>query len=334
MNKYSALREEFISTNGIQEGRWSFTKRLLILPFMILAMAEAFFWTILFSLIVPVFFPKNHPWKRDRRLWPSSFIFFMGGTGCRYVKKNSMTWQALEYLYIWDKSTEKLKGFDRFISNVWNQLENVRATRNRLKNIKGQLFNEIERLLELGEEKIVICSLAAGSARGPIEVVALYLRHFPDLMSRFELILVDNDESSFDFAKKLADNLIPGMSSIIVMYKSFISQREEHLRPVMDFLKDHKPNVIEMVGFTDYMNSEKAVKIFSEVYALLDEDGLLITNNVGPNFERLFLEIVVTWKMLNRPERVVLDFFRKAGFKNVLTVWEACGMQTIYVARK
>lgn len=333
MSNFSIARDKFLSLNGLQEPCWSFKKRLLVLPIMLLAMVESVVWTLFFYLITRLL-PKDHVWKKDRRLWPSSLIFYMAGTGCRYVKKTSMTWKALEYLYIWDQSTKGLKGYDKLISNIWNQLENVRATRNRLRNVKGQLYSEIERLLSQNKERIVICSLAAGSARGPIEVVADYLREFPDLQSRFTLVLIDFDEDAFSFAYKLAEEIYPGMSKIIKTHKALISQKEEKLVPLMELVSSYSPDIIEMVGFTDYMTSDKAVKILSAIHQVLKPGALFLTNNVGPNFERRFLEIVVTWKMLNRTEKQVLKLFESAGFSNVLTVWEATGIQTIYVARK
>ena len=314
------------------ELRWSFLAKLMIQPVMWLAIVEAFFVTILCWLITRLM-PASHPWRRDPRKWPSSVLLYMAGTGCRYVKYHAMEWKALEYLYVWSEHTRRLRGVDWLFSNLWNQLENVRATRNRFRNLRAELLEEVRALLRRGED-VRIVSLAAGSARAPIEAMAFLLRRDPTLLARLHLLLVDADPEAFRFARDLAAALAPGLERQIEMMVSTISGDKEKLNPLLRCLRSFDPNIIEMVGFTDYMLSGKAIVVFRAIREVMPSGACFLTTNVPPNGERIFLERVVTWKMRNRTEQQVHALFQAAGFTTVRTVWEPTGIQPIYVARK
>jgi hypothetical protein len=316
----------------VHEGKWPLWAKVLIIPVMALAITESLFWFALTWLFIRIF-PVSNEFKIDRRLWPTSFLLFSSGTGCRYIKTNSMTWKALEYLNSWTDTSKQVKGFDGLISNLWNQLENVRAVRNRLRNVKSIFYFQIMEQLERNEN-IHIASLAAGSARGPIEVIAGICKKHNIPVERFKLLLIDTDPEALLFAKNLAGNLHKGLESRIETQNHTISGKPEKLRDLGAILEEFNPSIIEMVGFTDYMSPEKAVAVFSALGKILPSGGLLITNNVTPNDEQLFLEMVVVWKLKNRSEAEMRKIFKDSGFDDIFVVWEPTGIEPIYMLRK
>jgi hypothetical protein len=314
------------------EPRWPLWAKIMIKPFMVFAAVEAIIWLSLTWVFMKIF-PVSEDFKRDPRRWPTSLLLFSTGTGCRYVKTNSMSWKALEYLNCWIDTSKQVRGFDHFISNLWNQLENVRATRNRLRNVKSVLYFQILEKLQRGGN-IHIASLAAGSARGPVEVIARICKKYAIPVERFKLLLIDADPESLLFARDLAESLHKGLESRITTRQHKISGKPEKLADLKAVLAEFEPSIIEMVGFTDYMSPEKSVRVFSALHDILPEQGLLITNNVTPNDEQFFLELVVVWRMKNRTEEEMRAIFKKAGYEDIFVIWEPTGIQPVYVLRK
>lgn len=327
---------EVISVNGseLYEEAWSFKKKAISKPFFWVSIILGFIQMILFQIFVRPFLSKHNPRKNDPRLWPSLFLLYSPASAVVYLKQHATTWQAIEYLYNWNENVKGLKGFDKLLSSFLGSVENILATRNRFRLLKSELFEEVERLLRLGKRDIKIVSLAAGSARGPIEVMAFFIRRDPSLLQSINIHLIDFDEESFDFAKKLALAEFPGLEKRLTFLKSKISSDPEKIQELQSYLCSLKPDIEEMVGFTDYMNSDKANKVFEMVRESLNEGGLFITNNVKPNDEQLYLEVNVTWKMVNRTEKEMLKIFRDSGFVFVRILNEPTNIQPVYTARK
>lgn len=319
-------------TSPEYELSWSWKLKLAIKPIMWLAILDSLIMTGIMWAITRVL-PRSHPFRRDQRQWPSSLMFFWLGTGCRYIKRHSMQWQALEYLYSWTKRTLLLRGLDRILSDLWNELENCRATRNRLRLVRDVIRREVDTLIRHKSEDIRILSLAAGSARGPIEVVAHFLRAGALSLDKVFLLLVDDDEESFEFARGIAQQEFPGLENRIETKRMRISGKPEGIERIKELILTFRPSIIEMAGFTDYMSEGKAVLIFEAIHSSIPSGSLFITNNVQPNDEQRFLEIVVTWKMLNRTEHKMKTVFERAGFSDAMIIWEPTRIQPLYIAR-
>jgi hypothetical protein len=273
--------------------------------------------------------------KADKRKWPVAKYLYLPSKYVTFLKHHAMEWTAIEAIYTEnDWLQKKVSIWERFVTSILCRVENIVATRNRLRNTKREMFWEILDQLRHDKDEIRIVSLASGSARSSIEVIAAILKIHPELLNRFKLWFVDADPKAYDFAKQLAAEKFPGLEQHLEFWQTKISGKAEGLKKLSEFLAKIKPTIVEMVGFGDYLSDEKAIGIFSAIYANLEPGGLLITNNVKPNDEQRFLEVVVTWTMINREEEAVLANLAKAGFVVVKTLNEPTDIQTVYAARK
>lgn len=284
--------------------------------------------------------PKMEPkWRKffedDVRKQPVARILYTASNYVTFLKQNAMHWTAIEALYNendWLKKEKTLWG--RLITKVLSKVENIIATRNRLRNTKRIMFWEIVAQLNNGFEEVRIVSLASGPARSSIEVVAAILEENPELLDKFKIWLVDVDPVAFDVATQLAKEKFPGLEEKFEFKKTSISGSEKGIFALNEFLAGIKPTIVEMVGFGDYLQLDKAIAVNRAIYENLVPGGLLITNNVKPNDERCFLETIVTWTMINREESEVNEILAKAGFVIRTILNEPCDIQPVYLGRK
>lgn len=332
--KIDAVRKE-TGMAPEHELRWALWARLLVIPFALVALVESALSRLTYAILKP-FMPGGWAVKHDPRLWPTSPLLFMLGDDCRYVKRNSTTWKALERLYSWSNNRHPARfGFlGRWVSEVWNQMENVRATRNRFRNTRALIMDQVAAQIAAGKTNIRIASVAAGSARAPIEAIVSYLQSGRLSLSNVKILLIDDDPDSFTFAHQLAESLFPGLGERLEFKRMKISQKHDAMAELQNLLREFAPDIIEEVGFTDYCEDGKVVALAQLFMNCLTSGGVYITNNVTPNEERVLLEMVVCWKMRNRTEHVMRDLFRQAGIDHVITVWEPTGIQPIYLMRK
>ncbi len=273
--------------------------------------------------------------KADKRKWPVAKFLYEPSRYVTFLKHHAMEWSAIEAIYNENEWLEKEKTlWGRVLTSILCRVENIIATRNRLRNTKRELFWEILNFLNHDKDEIRIVSLAAGSARSSIEVISSILYSNPKLISRFRLWFVDADPKAYEFAKQLAAEKFNGLEERIEFWNTKISGKPKGLKQLSDFLAEIQPTIVEMVGFGDYLSDEKAVGIFSAIHSNLESGGLLITNNAKPNDEQRFLEIVVTWTMNNREESATLRNLTEGGFNVLKTLNEPTDIQPVYVARK
>jgi hypothetical protein len=329
--------EEAVAVNGqveFEEG-WSFLAYIFVHIYFVICRIETFFVFWPFMIFIRPFLKRTNPRKHDPRRWPVAQITFTSCESIMYLKRNATTWKAIEYLYNWLENTQDFKGLKKLMSHVFGQLENIKATRNRLRLVKQRMYIEIDELLKRDDGyNINIVSLASGSARASIEVVSSFLRRDPYLLDRFYLYFVDADEAAFPFAADLARDAYPGLETKIRFTQMKISCKPAGIAKLRDFLMRIRPQIVETVGFGDYMKDEKAKTLYGIIHECLADDGLLLTNNVKPNHERRFLETVGTWRMINRSEKKTRSLIAAGGFLHIETHNEPCNIQPIFVARK
>ncbi|MBD3359961.1 MAG: hypothetical protein GF365_04620 [Candidatus Buchananbacteria bacterium] len=269
----------------------------------------------------------------DPRKHPVAKFLYESSNYVTFLKHHAMEWTAIEAIYNerdWLRKEKSLLSI--IVTFLLSRVENIVATRNRLRNTKRAMFQEIVHQLESGAAEIRIVSLASGSARSSIEVVAAILRENPQLLDKFRIWFVDADPKAFEFTKALAKEKYPGLEKQFEFWNTKISRKM--FDNLSGFLKEIKPAIVEMVGFGDYLPTEKAIQMNRIIYEGLSPGGVLITNNVKDNDERKFLEIVVTWTMLNRSEEEVNEILAEAGFKVRTILNEPCDIQPVYLARK
>ena len=245
-------------------------------------------------------------------------IFFDGlGLESRKVKEYATTWRAMEIVYNHPYPNKFTLGglLDDF---YWYGL-NCQGLRNRLKLIKDELRKAIL-AVENGEE-IKLISIACGSAESVLEVMA----EFKAKNKTIKALLVDIDEEALERARKVAEYY--GLENQIEV-------RRGSTYDIIEISKGFKPQIIEMMGFLDYIKDEDAISLIGKIRESLEPNGYLITCNICPNIEQHFLKWVINWPMVYRSPEKFDTVASKAGFKDYRLIYEPLKIHGLLVAKK
>ena len=257
---------------------------------------------------------------------PKYNCFFVEGISesGRIVRDEATTWRALEAVYEFRNGVGTnafFRAADRFYMNI----RNAQAARNRLCMAMRALRAEIIMMhrdgLVAAGEPVRILSLAAGSARGVIGVT----KEMKDLGFPTRVFLIDTDPEALAFAHRLAADY--GISDEV-------SGAVEDVINFRFAIRTFKPDIVEMMGLTDYLSDQLAIKLFKMIRIALKPDGFFFTSNVHPNSERYFLKHVVNWDMNYRTKDQLASLFVKAGFSAPKVVSEPHGIQSFAYAQK
>ena len=145
---------------------------------------------------------------------------------------------------------------------------------------------------------------------------------------KMEAKFLDLSPIAIQLSKKLAKE--KGISNLITWHQDKVSNFSNYCN------KNWRPNVIEMVGFLDYLNDEKANKLFKEIHSNLDSDGVFITANIVDNYERKFLSKVLSWDMIYRNAENVAGLIVRSGFKasDTRVFYEPCKVHCVGISKK
>jgi len=224
-----------------------------------------------------------------------NFYFFDGvSINCREIKEKAASWKALDIVYNYQKGSENI------FADFWHDLRSSQASRNRLKLLKNLLFKNIEEISNRNEE-IKMISIASGSAQGVIETIAKAKEKGILVRS----VLIDLDPTALEYSKKLAQKM--GVENQL----TFVNRRAS---AIIEIGKDFKPNLIEMIGFLEYRPFEKAVKLISSIYQVLEKGGVFLVSQIAPNAESFFLREVINWPMIYRKPKEFAKILSLSGF--------------------
>lgn len=239
---------------------------------------------------------------------------------CREIKENATTWKALDIIYNYIPGKDK--SFSGRVTDFWNQLNNTKAIRNRLKLVKQKLKEEIERISQT-ESEIRLLSIASGSAQGAIEVMA----EFKQKNLFINAIFLDINLSAIEHSKNLAQK------TKIIDQITFINKGVNALE---EAVKDFYPHIVEVVGFLEYRLEEKSIKLIEKIYRLLLPGGVLLVSNVCNNLEKPFLYYIVNWSMIYRSPKELAEILIRGGFgtKNCQIICEPLKIHTLAICRK
>ncbi len=211
----------------------------------------------------------------------------------RLIKKYATSWRALDILYSYEF------GKHGFLNDFWLRAKNALAVRNRLKIVRKLIYNKILELSKAGR-KVKILSIAAGSAQAVCE--AVYASGVEDV----EVVLVDLDESALEYCKTMSEML--GIRNKFRFIKTTAGRTPAKMREL-----GFEPNIIEIVGFLDYVPDKKAVKLLGDCIDILEPGGSLIASNILINPEAPFLRFVVDWRLIYRTVGSFRELFVRAG---------------------
>lgn len=270
-------------------------------------------------ILLPLFqlIPKKH----------GTFLFTKSSKKAADVYQYAKTANALEILYNLSGKI-KLNITDNFLDNIFtyfwhHNIKNVKAVRNRIKLVKRELKTAIKEIYS--KKKVVnVFSIASGSARAVIEIMAEFKNKGIPISGRF----LDLNPNAIEYSKKLAANF--GVYDSITWYNDKASNFNLYIN------NEWQPDIIEMVGFMDYLNQEKAILLCSKIYEALSPQGIFITCNIKDNPERKFVAKILNWDMVYRNENDLSKVLVKGGFlpQNCKIIYEPYLIHGLAIARK
>lgn len=240
------------------------------------------------------------------------------------IQKNVTTHKALEVIYSFSNELNFENGLlDGFFTYFWLNTNHAKALRNRLKLVKKELGKAIH---SFNKKEIKILNLACGSNRAIIEVIGMHKDNFD-----FEVFCVDKNDSAIEDAKKLC--------SIFDIEHLFKWRQDTVSGALGNHINSNgiKFDIVEMVGFLDYVKDEKAVILFDQIYSVLSENGVFITGNIKDNTERRFVTDVAGWpNLIYRDENDLIRLLMKSKFMGTSTriIYEPHNVHGVVVCKK
>lgn len=256
------------------------------------------FLTHLFNKFILIPFFNILPWRTG------TFLFTKSSKTAAEVHRLVKTSHALEFLYTFDGKINFTNSFlDDIFTYFWqHNIINAKAVRNRIKLVKRELKLAITEVYHRKSDVVNIFSLASGSARAVIEVLAELKKEKVPISVK----LLDLSLDALQLSKKIA--LENNVEDLITYCNDKVSN-------FFKYCQDWHPDLIEMVGFLDYLNQEKAIVLSSKIYNTLPNGGIFITCNIRNNYERRFISKIIEWDMVYRDEHDLAEVLIKGGFK-------------------
>lgn len=240
------------------------------------------------------------------------------------VKKHATTHKALEamYTYRYDNAKKQLGFFELIWTHLLLNFVNCKAVRNRLKLVKKTLRDSIESVSKsvLGDQ-ITIVSIASGSARAVLETIDEM-----DIRDRIRPILIDRSKEALDYSRGLAEQFEIGNLQLIT----------GKIEKISSDLVNMKPHIVEMVGLLDYLNDDRAITLFRDIYSALPKGGIFITCNVANNPEKKFANTIIGWPLIYRNGEELFSLIEASGFmrENIEVVYEPLRIHGVAIATK
>ena len=253
------------------------------------------------------------------KLKPRTNTLLFDGLGpwTRKVKEGSASWRALHIIY--NHPFKKRNNINGWIDEFWWCSLNCQSVRNRFKLAKQEVRKAILKFDQ--QQEIRILSLACGSAQAIIELMA----EFKEKGTVVRVMLLDIDKSALDYALNLASQ--NGVGDQVEFINSNISQ-------AIRLHRDFKPQIVEMLGFLDYLSQKQAIRLVSKIYQGLNLGSILLTCNIRKNTERFFVYWVINWPMIYRSPSKLLEVAEKSGFVKYRIIYEPLKIHGLLIVEK
>ncbi len=251
----------------------------------------------LFGRLIVIPFFNILPWRLG------TLLFAKSSKTAAEVHRLAKLSNALEFLYNFDGKINFTNNFlDGIFTYSWqHNIVNAKAVRNRIKLVKEELKLAVVRIYRRKSAAVNIFSLASGSARAVIEVMADLKREGIPTKAK----LLDLSLDAINLSKKIA--LEDGVGEMITWCNDKVSN-------FFKYCNNWQPDLIEMVGFLDYLNQEKALLLTKKIYNELSEGGIFITCNIKDNYEHKFVSKIVEWEMIYRDKNSLAEILIGGGF--------------------
>lgn len=242
------------------------------------------------------------------------------------VVKHGGSTHALEGMYTRHHRKLFSRGILQGVADLfWHHcVSQPKALRNRLKIVEKHLEEEILRITNHKEEKMVsILNVGGGSSRAIIHSIDKLLKR--GIRHNVEVINIDKSAKAIELGKEIATKY-----NLQKIFKWI----NDDARNIKNHISNEKIDIAEMVGLLDYFSEERGIEVISQIYDTLEENGLIIIANVHPNSEVSFVYRTGWPKMYYRKPHELGKILEKSGFKNPVIIFEPLKCHIIAVARK
>jgi ubiquinone/menaquinone biosynthesis C-methylase UbiE len=286
---------------------------------------------------------KNEGFKYESRSWPmrlihiplmfilnllppkiarAIFLSFSGPNGdTRTVFKWVATHKALEVMYTYPE--RRKRGETTISDDFWeNFLSNARAVRNRLILVK-KVLSGIMKEMSLKKSNIKLLSLGSGSARAVFEIIGSNAHPV-------QIKLIDMSQRAIKDSEEFIHSLSLDEEKVKVEF------HRDYIQNLERYCVDFEPDIIEMVGLLDYLPENQAVDLIKKIHKVLPSGGHLITCNVVPNLEALFVTKGINWPLIYRQPEELAHLLIKGGFpsENLILKYEPFKIHCLAIAKK
>ncbi len=266
-----------------------------------------------------IWYSYPNPTNNQRMLPGKAILYGLFLPKVEVVRRYSKSWKALDPIYNHEFGKDlSLRGY---FTDWWYRHRACQSVRNRLVLTEVVLTDKI---LEVYRDKgsVRLLSIACGAAQGVINVISNLKKQGINV----QVTLVDFDLNALKYAKDIASK--KGVSSLFTtkqvnMFRNFKVVKGEF-------------DIVEMVGFLDYLDKNKSKELISYVRKeLLSLNGYFITANIMFNLDWLFVRWNINWWMIYRTSSQFIKILKTSGFlqENVILMKEVHKVHCIAVCK-
>lgn len=318
-----------IEINAGELGSEHNPRNLMYIIFLWIVSIYAMVTNVIQAILIKLF--KNPDHSMEKILWNLgrsdkhiSSLFVDRISKYNHMSKYFATkWQSLDIFYNYFKKIEpKLKkNLEGLATRLWiEKMENRQAVSNRKKIVTNLLVKSFFKLAVENDE-IRVVSVASGSAQAVLEA----MEECRGL--NIEAVFVDIEKGALEKAEELSEKY--GLNGKVTFIRGTPKKLEE-------ICSKFRPHLIEMVGFLDYQEYNRAVKLINQVYKCLEDGGIYITCNINYNREKIFLDWVLLWPMVYRNKDEFVKLLIEGGFSpdNIQVIYEPFKIHGIGICKK
>jgi Putative methyltransferase len=243
-----------------------------------------------------------------------SRLFNKGSRAIATIQRNVGNASALHLMYQLRK-----KPAHGALERFWTTIPIIKAVQNRAVMVRG-VVRDVIRHHNKQDGAVRILELAAGLS----EPLLWALHDLKGDMSAPSVVLTDLSRGSLDDANAIASQLdIPLTTERLNLLK--------HTK-VQEKIKDLNPNILEMIGFIDYLDDENVSGLLGVIQEALPDGATFIVGNVIPTWEQSFIESAYHWpKMYYRSSDHLRRLVEHAKFQNIRVHVEPAGCFAVIV---
>jgi hypothetical protein len=259
--------------------------------------------------------------NKKKKNWKfRSWLFNSRAKEIRDIQDNGGNATALHILYLL-----KVRPLKSFIDRIWTSIPIIQGVQNRAVLVRQVISEVIRWQFDRYGKELRIVELAAGLAE-PLLWGLKDLEKEGVIPAR--VLLTDISRNSLKQAQEISTYL--EVKAEILTERLNLTKFDE----VKELLEKEQPNVVEMIGFIDYLDDDNVVELFKIIKAALPDNSSFIVGNVLPTWERYFIESSYGWPPMHyRSSEELHQLMCRGMFSDIDVTEEPAGRFCIGVAK-